>query len=271
VRQLLILVALLLGSVHEPEILRFAVIGDNGTGERPQYEVGQQMAAAHAAFPFEFVLMLGDNMYGRQEPQDFVLKFEKPYAALLEAGVPFYAALGNHDRQTNRAYRHFNMNGQRYYTFTKKHVRFYVFDSNIMDDAQVEWIRRTLPEPFDGWKVCVFHHPIYSDGGRHGSNVELRVLLEPIMLRAGIDVAFSGHEHIYERLVPQKGITYFIAGTGGQLRKGDLVRSPMTAAGFDQDRAFMVIEVVGDELRFRTISRLGQEVDAGVVRRRPRT
>lgn len=270
-RQLLVLLVFLLGSAQEPEVLRFAVIGDNGTGERPQYEVGAQMAAARGTFPFEFVLMLGDNMYGRQEPQDFVLKFEKPYAALLQAGVPFYAALGNHDRQTNRSYKHFGMDGQRYYTFTKKHVRFFVFDSNIMDDAQVEWIRRTLPEPFDGWKICVFHHPIYSDGGRHGSNVELRVLLEPIMLRAGVQVAFSGHEHIYERLVPQKGITYFIAGSSGQLRKSDLRRSPTMAAGFDQDQAFMLIEIAGNEMRFRTLSRMGDQVDAGIVRRRPQT
>jgi hypothetical protein len=80
------------------EIVRFAVIGDNGTGKTPQYEVGAQLAATRASFPFEFVIMLGDNLYGNQRPADFFDKFERPYAPLLQAGVPFYAALGNHDQ-----------------------------------------------------------------------------------------------------------------------------------------------------------------------------
>jgi 3',5'-cyclic AMP phosphodiesterase CpdA len=255
----------------EADSLKFAVIGDNGTGERPQYEVGAQMAAARATFPFEMVLMAGDNMYGRQEPQDFVTKFERPYALLLGAGVPFYATLGNHDQQTNRTYKGFNMNGERYYTFARQHVRFYVFDTNMLDPKQREWIEQTLAEPHDGWKICLFHHPLYSDAGRHGSNVELRVALEPVLVRYGVTVAFTGHDHVYERVQPQKGITYFVVGSSGQLRKGDLVRSPTMAAGFDQDQAFMLVEIAGNVMRFQTISRTGRVVDSGVIGRRPQT
>ena len=39
------------------------------------------MVKARAAFPFDLVIMLGDNMYGGQSPADFVRKFEQPYAA----------------------------------------------------------------------------------------------------------------------------------------------------------------------------------------------
>jgi hypothetical protein len=78
---------------------------------------------------------------------------------------------------------------------------------------------------------------------------------------------FSGHDHVYERLKPQKGITYFVCGSGGQLRKGDLGRSDITAAGFDQDQTFTLVEVGVDELHFETISRAGAMVDAGVIRR----
>jgi hypothetical protein len=84
-------------------------------------------------------------------------------------------------------------------------------------------------------------------------------------------VVFAGHEHIYERLVPQKGITYFVNGAGGQLRRGDLRRSATTAAGFDQDQSFMLVEIEGDRLSFRTISRTGATVDSGVIGRRPTT
>jgi hypothetical protein len=254
-----------------PDSLKFAVVGDAGTGARPQYEVGRQMWASRAGFPFEFVLALGDNMYGAQGPEDFVTKFEKPYQPLLEAGVPFFATLGNHDRQENRFYPGFNMGGERFYTFVRQHVRFVILDTNLMDPKQLAWAEATLRQAPEAWKIVSFHHPIYSNGGRHGSDVELRVLLEPLLVRHGVSVVFSGHEHIYERLMPQKGITYFVEGSGGQLRKGDLKRTATTAAGFDQDRTFMLVEVTGDELRFRTISRTGSTVDSGVIVRGPTT
>jgi 3',5'-cyclic AMP phosphodiesterase CpdA len=255
----------------QSESLKFAVIGDNGTGAKPQFEVGQQLALARAAFPFEMVLMLGDNMYGRQQPADFLDKFERPYAALLQAGVPFFAALGNHDNQSNRFYKGFNMGGERYYTFAKKNVRFFVFDTNLMDGTQLAWIENALRQSEDDWKIAYFHHPLYSDAGRHGSNVELRVLLEPLLVRYGVAVVFSGHEHVYQRTTPQKGITYFIEGSSGQLRKGDMRPTTMTAASFDQDQTFMLVEIDSNEMRFRTISRTGRVVDSGVIHRRPTT
>lgn len=246
--------------------VRFAVIGDNGTGSKAQYEVAKQLIAARTTFPFEFVIMLGDNMYGSQKPEDFVEKFERPYGPLIERGVPFYAALGNHDDPANMSYKPFNMEGRRYYTFVKQHVRFFVFDTNLMDRVQVAWIEETLRASTDTWKIAYFHHPLYSDGGRHGSDVELRVLLEPLLVTHGIDVVFSGHEHIYQRTTPQRGITYFVEGSSGKLRKGDVRRTPMTAAAFDQDQTFMLVEITGDRLNFRTLSRTGQVVDSGMIR-----
>lgn len=258
-------------AVPRPDSLKFAVIGDAGDGGQPQYEVGRQMWTSWAAFPFEFVLAVGDNMYGRQEPQDFVTKFEKPYQPILAAGVRFFGVLGNHDRPENRFYPGFNMGGERFYTFVQQHVRFVVLDTNLMDPKQLAWAEQTLREAPEAWKIVCFHHPLYSDGGRHGSNIELRVLLEPILVKYGVSVAFAGHEHIYQRTVPQKGITYFIEGSSGQLRKGDLRRTALTAAGFDQDRTFMLVELKGDEMSFRTITRTGVTVDSGVIVRRPTT
>jgi hypothetical protein len=248
--------------------LRFAVIGDNGTGEEPQYDVARQMLQAHAKVPFGFVVMMGDNLYGSQQPRDFVDKFEIPYGPLLRMGIPFYAALGNHDQPDNRNYPPFNMNGQRYYSFVKGPARFFVFDTNFLDPKQMQWIEESLKSSTDEWKIAIFHHPIYSDGDRHGPDVSLRVLLEPLFVRYGIDVVFSGHEHIYERIKPQKGIPYFIVGSSGQLRKGGMTASAQTAAGFDQDRAFLLAAIAGDEMKFQAISRTGQSVDAGVIRRR---
>jgi len=153
-----------------PDSLKFAVIGDSGTGDGPQFDVGVRMTEARSSFPFELVIMLGDNLYGRQQPQDFVTKFERPYASLLSAGVLFYASLGNHDNQVDRTYPRFNMDGQRYYTYARKNVRFFALDSNQMDPRQLAWLENTLKQSADAWKICYFHHPLYSDGRRHGSD-----------------------------------------------------------------------------------------------------
>ena len=252
------------------ESVRFAVIGDSGTGDRYQYEVAQQLIESHRRFPFELVIMLGDNIYGRQDPEDFVRKFEEPYRLLLEGGVRFYASLGNHDNQRNRFYGPFNMGGERYYTFARRNARFFVLDSDYLDAKQLAWLDEALGSARDDWKICYFHHPLYSDGGRHGSELDLRVVLEPLLVRHGVNVVFSGHDHVYERLKPQRGIHYFVAGAAGQLRKGNLRPSVMTAAAFDQDQSFMLVEIAGAEMSFQAISRTGQTVDSGVIHKEVR-
>jgi 3',5'-cyclic AMP phosphodiesterase CpdA len=247
--------------------LKFAAIGDNGTGERPQYEVAQQMTNLRQTFAFDLVIMLGDNMYGSQRPADFVKKFEQPYAALLSAGVKFQASLGNHDRPENASYRFYNMNGQRYYTFVRNNVRFFALDSTQMDPRQREWVEASLRDAREDWKICFFHHPLYSNAERHGASVDLRVLLEPIFMKYGVNVVFAGHDHVYERLKPQKGIHHFVSGSAGQLRKGNMSPTEQTAAYFDQDQSFMAVEIAGDDMFFEAISRTGKIVDSGTIRR----
>ena len=80
-------------------------------------------------------------------------------------------------------------------------------------------------------------------------------------------MVFSGHDHFYERVHPQKGITYFVAGAGGQSERG-IAPTAATAASFDLDRSFMLVEVSDDELYFQAVTRDGAAVDAGVIRRR---
>ncbi|MFB3855194.1 MAG: metallophosphoesterase [Vicinamibacterales bacterium] len=250
------------------DTLRFAVIGDSGTGEGPQYEVGKRMAEFYATRPFEFVLMVGDNLYGRERPQDYEKKFVAPYRPLLDAGVDFYATLGNHDDLDQRYYKLFNMDGQRYYTFEKGSARFFALDSNYMDPEQIAWLDRELERSGEEWKIAFFHHPLYSSGARHGSEVDLRKLVEPLFVRHGVDVVFAGHEHFYERLKPQQGITYFTVGGSAKLRKGNIRKGPLNAAGFDQDRSFFVAEIVADKMTFQAISRTGNVVDSGTVANR---
>jgi predicted phosphodiesterase len=161
------------------------------------------------------------------------------------------------------------MDGRRYYTFARPDVRFIVLDTNELDAKQLQWADATLQQATEPWRIAYFHHPIYGNASRHGANVDLRVLLEPILLKHHVQVVFSGHDHVYERLKPQKGIYYFVTGSAGQLRKGGLDTSDSTAAGFDEEQAFLAAEIAGDALHFQVISRTGRTVDSGVIRRSP--
>jgi 3',5'-cyclic AMP phosphodiesterase CpdA len=255
---------------NRADSVKFAAFGDHGTGDRPQYDLADQMRIWHERFPFPLAITLGDNLLGSQKPADFVRKFEVPYKPLLDAGVQFFACLGNHDQTTTINYPGFQMNGRRYYTWASQHVRFFVLDSNQLDAPQIAWLEAALRAATEPWRVAYFHHPLYSDGRRHGGAVDLRVRLEPLFIKYAVNVVYSGHDHVYERLKPQHGIVYFVSGAGGSLRKGNTHRSEMTAAAYDQEQSFMLNEIVGDDLYFQVISRTGLTVDRGTIHRQPR-
>jgi hypothetical protein len=257
--------------------VRFLVMGDTGRGDAGQFETAKMMDAVHAKFPFTFVVMVGDNIYGADTPADYQQKFEKPYKPLLDAGVKFYASLGNHDNPNQRFYKQFNMNGERFYTFrgsagglaklTEGGVRFFAIDSNYLDKAQLDWLSKELAASGSDWKICFFHHPLYSSGKTHGSALETRAVLEPMFVKDGVSVVLTGHDHIYERIKLEKGIQHFVVGSGGSLRKGDLRQTDMTAKGFDTDYVFMIAEIDGDEMHYQAISRKGDTIDSGTFKR----
>ena len=251
---------------NKPNSLHFAVIGDNGTGDERQYSVGEQMAKWYDRFQFPFVVMMGDNIYGSDRPQDFVKKFESPYKALLDKGVKFYASLGNHDSREQRFYKLYNMEGKLYYTFKapKEDVRFFALESTYMDQDQLKWLEDELTKSSEKWKIAFFHHPLYSSAGTHGSQLKLRAVLEPLFIKYNVSLVLNGHDHTYERIKPQNGILYFVEGSSGQLRKGDLRKgSPLTAFGTDTTCTFILIEIDGDLMTFNTIDLAGNVIDSG--------
>jgi 3',5'-cyclic AMP phosphodiesterase CpdA len=229
------------------------------------------MTKLRERFPFELVLTVGDNMYGSQRPQDFVRKFETPYKALLDAKVKFYASLGNHDSRQQSLYAPFNMDGKTYYTFKAPHedVRFFALESSYLEPAQLEWLEKELASSKEAWKIPYFHHPIYSSGERHGSDLPRRRVLEPLFIKYGVSVVLTGHDHFYERVKPQNGIVHFVVGSGGQLRRGNInPRTGLTAVGNDRQQVFMAAEISGDEMYFNAIGLSGAIVDSGVIQRR---
>jgi hypothetical protein len=258
--------------------LRFAVMGDVGRGDRAQYDTAAEMARWRQRFDFSFVLMLGDNMYAAGTPEDYAARFERPYKTLLDAGVLFYAANGNHDPVSILTYAPYNMNGNRYYWFKKtegplgpiaqRTVRFFAVDTVRLDITQMTWLRQYLGESDSDWEIVFYHHPLYTSGRYQIPSVRLRRILEPVLVQYGADVALAGHEHFYERIVPQQGIVHFISGAGGALRLNDIRPNSLEMKGFDTDTHFMLMEISGDELWFQAISRQGQTIDSGHFKRR---
>ena len=258
---------------NKPGSFKFAVIGDTGTGDSHQLAVSQQLTRWRSKFHYDAVLMVGDNLYGGDKAKDYQKEFETPYKALLDDGVKFYASLGNHDNPNERLYKPFNMNGERYYTFKpeKSSVRFFALDSNYVDAKQLEWLDKELSASGSDWKIPFFHHPLYSSGETHGSAELQRGLLEPVFVKYGVNLVLSGHEHFYERIKPQKGIQYFIIGNSAKVRRGDLTKTDLTAKGWDQGYAFILMEIAGDDLTFQTISDTGNTLDFGTVHRTGKT
>src|SRR5439155_3097095 len=140
-------------------------------------------------------------------------------------------------------------------------VRFFSLDSNYIDEKQLTWLDKELAASGSDWKICFFHHPLYSSGETHGSADLQRGLLEPVFTKYGVNVVLSGHEHFYERIKPQKGIAYFILGNSAKLRSGDILKTDLTENGFDRGYAFILMEIVGDDLYFQTVSDKGATID----------
>jgi hypothetical protein len=246
----------------------FAAMGDSGSGDESQQAVAQAMLTYfNTARHYPFVLMLGDNLYD----DDYTNEFLTPYKPLLDRGVKFYAALGNHDRDLEIHFKPFNMGDKDRYSFDEGNARFAVLNSNHpADPEQIKWLDSVYTDAGAKWRIAFFHHPLYSSGqhSAEGRDV-IRPALEPALVRNKVNVVFSGHEHLYERIHPQKGIQHFVSGGGGRY----LYR--VNPSEFDEvatsEHHFMVLEIAGDRMLFETITHTQKVLDCGVVYRTQET
>ena len=209
--------------------------------------------------------MLGDNLYH----DDYQGEFSVPYQGLLERGVLFYAALGNHDRELEQHYKPFHMTDRLSYAFTEGNARFVVLNSNNPGDrVQLAWLDGAFGNTGAKWRISFFHNPLYSSGNHAQQSSEvIRPALEPALVRNRVDVVFAGHEHLYERIAPQQGIRYFVSGGGGR-NLYDFHQSAFDEAGASEHH-FMVVELAGDAMFFEAINPQGRALDCGVLWRTP--
>jgi len=244
----------------------FALMGDSGSGDQSQQAVAQAMVTYFTtARRFPFVLMLGDNLYD----DDYTNEFLIPYKPLLDRGVKFYAAIGNHDRDLEIHFKPFNMDDRDRYSFDEGNARFVALNSNHpADPEQIKWLNTVYADAGDKWRIAFFHHPLYSSG-QHASESRdvIRPALEQTLVTNRVNVVFSGHEHLYERIKPQHGIQYFVSGGGGRYLY-DYQPSAFDEIGLSEHH-FMVAEIAGDRMFFEAITHAQKLIDCGIIYRTP--
>lgn len=251
--------------------VRFVVLGDWGCGSPAQIRVAKQMLLAHQSKPIDFVLTVGDNIYPDGNKQSYTAFFEQVYAGLLKNNVKFFATLGNHDvivgRQDQIRYPLFNMEGREFYSLKRGQglVEFFMLDVTNLSNKQMAWLENSLKLCKAKWKIALFHYPLYSSGTHHGSALALRKVLEPLLVKYKVNVAFAGHDHIYERTYLQNGIQHFVTGGGGATLYDIDVKSPFRAESY-VGWHFMLVEINDKEISFQTISDNGKIVDSGITK-----
>ena len=252
-----------------PRSLRFAVLGDTGTGGPDQRKMAETLWSYYSqGNRFKFILLLGDNLYaGLELASDYRRQFLDPYKAFLDARVEFRAALGNHDLAGQVDFPPFNMKGKPYYSFHEQYTTFVALNSNDpADPAQREWLDKQFSGDKD-WRICFFHHPLFSSGTHALESKEMRGWLEEDLVRNQVNVVFSGHEHFYERIKPQHGVQYFVNGSAAKIRLGDLHPQEFTEFGYDKENVGMLVEIAGDSLFYQALGVSGRTIDCGVIYR----
>ncbi len=164
--------------------------------------------------------------------------------------MKFYATLGNHDRVLQQHFKPFNMSDKDHYSFDQGNIRFVALNSNHTNDRiQMKWLETVFADAGDKWRIVFFHHPLYSSG-IHGAEARdvIRPAFEDALVTHGVHVVFSGHEHRYERIRPQRGVYYFVSG-GGSRKLYDLKMSEFGEDGASEQHV-MGAQALGDTLRF---------------------
>jgi 3',5'-cyclic AMP phosphodiesterase CpdA len=257
----------------------FAVVGDNGSGGRQAMAVAERMAHTYARTPYGFVAHLGDICYYGNFEDRFEDVFTRPMKPLIDAGVQFELALGNHDPDLDHSDEgleeieaELRLLGtpSTYYTTSHGPVDLFYLDSSVpglfgpSSSQQLEWLEDALASSTNQWKIVALHHPLYSSG-RHGSTRGAEARLAPLLARHHVDLVLSGHDHHYERTHPLDGVTYVVSGGGC---KTTAVGSSDFTAAAASTLQFLLVDVQDDQLTVDSIRPDGSTVDTFVLRAR---
>jgi predicted phosphodiesterase len=268
--------------------LRFIVFGDSGTGSSEQQALRDLMRED----TFDFALVAGDVAYQYGSYEQFERYFFDIYDDLLTTH-PFWPVPGNHDYLSDAAGPFLDLfvlpenawresDRERYYSFDWGDAHIVGLDTEAPfynltadpDEDMAEWLAADLAASDKPWKLVFLHRSPYSSGP-HAGDERVQERLVPVFEAGGVDVVFSGHDHVYERTVPLRGgaettledggILYIVTGGGGAPRYA-FNASWFTAFGQSVNH-YTRVTIAGCELRLRAVTVAGEVIDTATVAR----
>lgn len=264
---------------QSPDHLTFAAVGDTGSGGRQAMAVAERMARGYQDAPYGLVTHLGDLCYYGSVEDRFDDVFTRPMRPLIDAGVRFELAIGNHDgalhhsdaslAEIDAELRLLGTPARNYRT-SHGPVDFFYLDSSAPglfgedSTVQLEWLDDALASSTNQWKVVCMHHPVYSSGS-HGPTPGAQEAVEPILARRAVDLVLTGHDHHYERSRPVHGVTHVVSGGG--CKTTPVGRSATTAAAASALQ-YLHVDVAGDRLTGRAVRADGRLLDRFQLRAR---
>jgi DNA repair exonuclease SbcCD nuclease subunit len=191
----------------------FVVYGDT----REQHNVHREIVDLIIEMAPDFALHTGDLVDDGRTPRFWDTFFE--IERELMARVPLFPALGNHELDSDLYRDAFYLPGnERWYSFDYANAHFVCIQADNIANLnassdQIRWLQNDLATTDRPWKIAFFHVPPYSSIERANDPL-VQEVLAPILAEHGVQVAFNGHDHGYQRLVVD-GVTYVITAGGG--------------------------------------------------------
>ncbi len=254
------------------ERVRFAVIGDFGTGSATQYEVAEDLRKWITRNDADALVTTGDNIYPDGTSAHFEAAWHEPYGWVEAGGAEVVASLGNHDvvKDGGAAVMELLDMPHRWYAQRLGPVHLFVLDANEPEDPeQVAWLRRALKRSTAPWEVLVFHQPVYSCG-IHRNTTRVMTSLLPVIQARKVDLVLNGHDHNYQRFGPRGGTAFVVTGGGGGplYRMHECPSGTPTPVVTDTERHhFVIVSADSYVLRVRAIATDGSVIDDFFLRR----
>lgn len=178
----------------------FAAVGDSRTHMNVWNDVSSAVAQADPAF----CIHTGDLV----ESGEIQVQWDRWF----EAGKPIFSSMvmmpciGNHENNAHEYFEQFALpNSEQWFSFDYGNAHFVALTTeNWLEGPQLEWLEKDLASTTATWKFVFFHRPMYSVGS-HGSSHDVQRCWGEVFDRYHVDMAFSGHDHLYVRTHPVSG------------------------------------------------------------------
>lgn len=127
-----------------------------------------------------------------------------------------------------------------YYSFTYNNVHFAVLNTNDLDEKtdgltekQLAWLKNDMNSSDAQWKFVALHKAPYSQGSHYKDDdvCAIREQLSSLMPELGIDMVFTGHDHVYLRTASLINNEKVNTETAYLERNGDVYKTQVTPSG----------------------------------------